>query len=367
MIDAWHRISERERRLIIVTLAAVLAAVGLVIVRGTMMRVALLDEQIVMLENDVLYYAQLAARRARVEEAFAGIASVHSSAWTQEEIHDKLQQEIRRLSLEQVRPPDAVTDESATPERYLVHIRSLPPGQLQESGRGYREYRITFRTEPNSISNVVAFLQRLEESPQALRVDSLELTRGAETTQVAASVTVTRTIIDYTGAGAPEGSEGGQQEELSASPPPNLARNGNFQRWSSDPPDAPEWESAGLSLSLDLAHTTEGAHALRADAVEANAVLYQIQELNAGGTYDLHFDAAVTEGALAGIYDETAGEWLDSAQPMTAGGHVYRYHIRFTAPGVPGAPAALRAPYFVLDNPGATLILDRVILTEAGG
>jgi Type II secretion system (T2SS), protein M len=359
MPRTWRNISPRERRLVVLTALVVMVAAGYVLTMRALDHVAFLDASITSVENDLAYYSGKAALSAAVERQFEEVAADHSSQWTRPEIHDRLRREIMRLAQRNAPPPGA--GQPAAPVRgggLLVDIHELPMGTLDEGTVGYRQYRISFATQPAAINDVVVFLQRLLESPQALRIDGIDLQRRNPRSQaVNASLTVTRTIIDD----APR-----QPAAEEAPDTAGFVRNGSFETWDPATASFPEWRHEGLSVAVDSRRATHGRQCLAATSQGSGGSLYQQVRVEAGVTYDLLVDVAASGLGTLAIWNDRAGESLDGAVDLAGDGTYYRYHIRFAVPGAAGDTVAVRVPYIVLDEEGDTLCVDNAVLTAAG-
>lgn len=352
MRNIWHSISVREQRLTLGVLGAILAALALLLTRAALDRLDTLDATAASLEQQLFHLDQLAKQAEDVETAFTDIAAEHSSEWTQEEIYDRLRREITRLATKDVPP----RGEAARPNAAkLVDIRTLPSGNL-EQGTGYRQYHIRFKTEPAPIRNLVLFLARLQESPQALRIDRVEMVRPAEATVVTATIDVTRTVID---------DEPGEEEPAPAAPEPVLLANPSFEEFDAAGKSFPGWEAGGLDLAASALNVTDGETALMGVAKAAGASVYQRQELAAGVTYDLWVDMAATGPCTLAAWDEAADAALSAPAEDPGDSGVRRYHVRFTAPEHESGRVTLRVPCIVVKEEGAKVFVDNVRFNRA--
>ena len=200
----WNRLSARERMLAFATCGVVAAFLVFTVVRAGLSGIRELDAEIDRLQETIINCANQMARREAVEEQYAKVAAQHSSAWTEPEIHDRLRQEIYRLARREPPPLDerGISVDNAGSTDNLVEIPALGKGEMAEGGAGYRQYRIPLRIPAVGIKPIIDFLERLQQSPQSLRVDKLELSRMPESDQVAANIVITRTIADGTASGA---------------------------------------------------------------------------------------------------------------------------------------------------------------------
>jgi len=359
VVDVWQRLSQRERRLALVTGLVLLVFVGYFVLATALDRLDTLDVTVASLESELVHLTQLSEQAEVVDRAFNAIAEQHSSEWTQEEIADRLRREITRLAAKNA-PPPGHTVAPGSPA--LVGIPTLPSGALDARAEGYRQYHIKFKTDPASIQDIVVFLARLQESPQALRLHEVELLRRSpELPLVIATIGVTRTVI---------GDEVAPAQSAASPPPPvlkNLIQNAGFEEWDSAGSRFLEWESEQAQLASSPEHATEGTACLNAQALAPQATVYQKVSLVAGEQYDLYLDAMATGGAKLAVVDEVLASMLFDPVEFRADGKVYQYHIRFTAPGNSGTSVTLRVPYIVLEGEGDTLSLDNVTLVQGKG
>jgi hypothetical protein len=205
------------------------------------------------------------------------------------------------------------------------------------------------------------FLERLQQSPQALRVDSLELTRQPLSTEVTAAFRVTRTVI---GGGNVPRPKVAKSEAPAAST--NLIENADFAQWNAQDSSAPGWQVANATLSAEHDLVEGGDVALGVHAQGANAELYQVKSLRAGTTYEIAFIARASGAAQVRIVNDATGQALAGDAPLVVAPGGYQYRYRFTAPGNGGEAIAMRVPSFVIADSGGSLVLDNVVLQEAG-
>jgi hypothetical protein len=186
--------SARERKLAIGTAVVVLAVAGYAVFNHTTQRIQTLDREIADLQQRLWQNTYQAEMLDAVRDEYAAVATRHSNAWTEAEIHSILLNEILRLAMQN--PPPENSPEASLGGPWLVQIPTIPPGQLDERGEGFREYQIKLTTRPTSVRAVALFLSRLQESPHMLRIDRLEVERlNWQSEQVTASLTITRPII----------------------------------------------------------------------------------------------------------------------------------------------------------------------------
>ncbi len=353
----WRQLSKREQRLALATGGLLLAAVIYLIVAPAASHLRWLDAEIERLEMDLINYTAQVSREETVTREFAKIAEQHSVRWTAEEIHDGLRREIDRLSLENPPEPGEERGNSNPSDGRIVSIREIPEGVLSDSGEGYREYQIGFRTAQARVPNLVTFIRRLQESPQALRIDALQLERVSPMDEEAtATFEVTRTVVD----GIPEEiaettDEPGEPEDV------EHIDNGLFEQWDSDSRKFASWNSRGAALDANERFATAGKHCLRAVASEPDAAVYQEVALTGGATYLLTADITVEGAAELGVAN-SEGNGLYEGTVTLDGDGAHRYALRFTASGPAGESVQVRAPYIRLTDADTVVYLDNVSL-----
>lgn len=355
MFKVWTKVSPREQRLAVLTGVLVTLAFAYFAYVHATDRLAAMDAEIEALEQDLIFYTEQMGLLDEVDRAYQGVASEHSSEWTQEEIHDRLRREIARLSLVNSPPPGAHVSLSGG-GAHLVDIRQMPQGSLTASDSGYRQYQLTIQTQPTTIQNITTFLERLHKSPQALRIASLDLTRAPNLTAVTARINVIRSVIDTEKAGP---------SPAAPDPSKNWILNSGFEDWQDERiPDA--WTLEGATAAADENAAVEGEKGVIVTAAEAGAMYYQTVELTAGEEFVLEFSMKSTGPVHVRAFDEASSTFVGGDVALTAGPTVQRYRVRLAVPGQSGAPVAIRLPVFVLDNAGTKLTLDQVKLNEVG-
>lgn len=353
MMASLFRLSPREQRLFIITALVVGASVLFMGVKKTQNYLSDLDTQIEDAERDYLALLHLNARKTSIEEHFRRIEAHHSSSWTLEEIHDRLGREIYRLA--KVKPPVVAGEVSPAPWQGsavgdLIRIPSLSGGSLNEE-QGYREYHMTVRIPDTDLPRLLVFLQRLEESPQSLRIDRLEFGRAGADDSVNAAIEITRTIVD----GNPSG-------EIN-SVPMVMLQNGGMEEWLPNNGGPVAWQHEGCNLkkAFNLGWT-EGAYALEATASQDRAMIWQEFEMAAGQTYQLTMDLTSTAEAKIQVVDKKTNEPYADTVTVRGNSTPMTYRLRFRVPGKFGDGVDIIAPRFILLETGAKLIVDEVRL-----
>lgn len=191
MNNPLDRLNARERGLLMTAVAVIAAAAVVFGGISAMKGVRALDNQIAEREFEIESLTQQNVQADAVNAAYSRVVKQHSSSSTVAEIHDALRREIFRLK-EVDLPP--VADKPAR-KMNLVRIPVLQEGQLTQ-GKGHRDYQIRFQIPGAKLDYLLAFLERIEESEQLLRIDNLEIARAPEGTGVEASLEITRTVLD---------------------------------------------------------------------------------------------------------------------------------------------------------------------------
>ncbi len=336
------RLSARERLLALATSIVVALALVFMMASRAYSRVELLDRTIERLEDEVRNFAQMEARGVSVDRQFAKVAEQHSSAWTEAEIHNRLRSEIYRLAREN-------PDDTGGPN--LVEIPRLRQGKLEES-EGYREYKLSIPIPQTDIYSLIIFLTRLQASPQALRIDGLEVSRSPEIQIVNATVNVTRTVVN----GVAQGAEAIPAEDRGMEPLVSIGDS------------AEGWEAFDCELSVVTevqGAVPDGGTCLKGAATAQGARLGWPHELTPGGTYRLSLDAVAAGKVRLEVTPRDGGKTYDGGEYLNTDGGAHRYTVEFTMPPSEDAVTML-APQFVLETADAAVFVDNVSLERIG-
>lgn len=355
----WEKLSARERRLAVVVAVLVGLAFVYAAVAPALGYLQSLSATVDSLEEE-LYSNTVQASLSKVVSArYATLAAEHSTEMTEAQISDGLQSELDRLSLQ----GDPAKGGAAG---HLVRIVYRPEGTLTDY-EGYREYQTTFTTQPTTIQALSEFLARLQQSPQALRVDRLDLRReNPAARSIVATIAVTRTVVDR-----PEGEPKPVPAPAEPEPTPETAvvaaRNPSFEQWDAAAKAFPEWKAEGCTVEPDAQHAVEGANAAKVVATEKGARFYQNHELVAGRTYRLSAVLAAQGKVTLAILDAESGRPLGQA-PIAAGDTMLEVKVpKIPVAGRNGEAKEYAIPCLILDAPGDTLFLDKVVVEEVGG
>jgi len=339
LVDAWSRRTPRERRL-----AVAVAALGCVLSGALAWKAAAglldrLDREIGQLSNEILNASHQHAIRGRVEARFAQVANQHSSAWTESEIRDRLRQEIYRLSnleppaLDAAGIPVSTNNESG----FLVEVPELGAGRLIDGGEGYREYQIEFSIPPVPVQDLTAYLERLLESPQSLRIDRIDLRRDPGRNVFASDLVITRTVVDD------PGGLGATDVVLK--------------------PD--EWRCDGCTAHLEEHPGAETVLVLKGGSGGGKATLPQT--LPAPGRIDVALDLASTSAGQLGVAVDGGPLPGTGETALKDDGHFYRYRFQLALPTASGGRAAVSLPVLTWTRPDSVLRIRRMQVTPASG
>ncbi len=363
----WSRLSGRERRLAVLTGAVIGGFLVFTAVRAGLSSLREMDNEIGRLQDDIINCANQMARREAVEGQYAKVAAQHSSAWSEPEIHDRLRQEIYRLA-RRVPPPlnerGTAVDSPGNTEN-LVEIPALGKGEMAEGGAGYRQYRISLRIPAVGIKPIIDFLERLQQSPQSLRVDKLELFRTPESDQVAASVVITRTIAN--GASATEAGAGEQktdQKAAAADKQKNPAVAADAEGGVGNgriPLSASDWATAGCKTELVEAAGAKPYLEFKAEAANATAEL--ARRMSGDAVYEAILEISATGKAEFGMGLEGNREFFPDSVPLKGDGAKYRYQVEFGVP-VGAAKGRVACPRLMLAEKGTVVQVHNILLRK---
>ena len=349
-------LSTREKGLIVITGTLVVAAACFGAVYSALDELDRLNARIGQLEQDLINLREQDTRSIGVERAFKSVASEHSSAWTEQEIHDRLRKEIYTQALWNPGAFD-MSNKGASPTRkdFMVPIPALTEGTLNDDSEMYREYQLSLRIPSAPVKNILKFVERMYLSKQFLRIDSLEITRPPLAKRASVSMQVTRTIVV----------DPGTTPDPSALPQGNLLANPSLEDWDGEKGQFANWEVSACTVRTDSEHATEGRLALAATAQSELGTIYQVCSVVAGLTYRLEVDIAAEGPFTLSVLDvdgEVLGEEkINAPDPMPR-----RYVLEFTVPGTKGKQRGLQAPHIALSSEGQNMYVDNATLIAQG-
>ncbi len=357
----WSRLSTRERSLAFLTAAVIGGFLLFTFVRTALSSLRDMDNQIARLQDNIINCANQMARREAVEAQYAKIAAQHSSAWTDTEIHERLRQEIYRLA-KSVPPPldeNGVAVSSPDNAANLIEIPGLGKGEMAEGGAGYRQYRIPLRIPASGIKPIIDFLERLQQSPQSLRLDKLELYRLPESDQVAASVVITRTIANgATATAAPAGDKKGAGAGGQGPAPAGAGRGEGTGRI---PLSASDWKTEECAVRLVEGAGEKPYLEIKADSAGATA---ELGRKIAGDTaYEAVLEVSATGKAEFGVAMEGDKAFFPDSVQLKGDGAKYRYQVEFGAP-TGAARDRMACPRLVLAEKDAVVQIYNIVLRK---
>lgn len=322
--EYWTRLSGRERRLAVLVMGLAAALICLSLIRRAKERIDELDSSITMMEDSIVQAQYQIARRAAVEEEYGGVAAQHSSAWSEAEILDRLRNEVYRLAHNIPSPlnENGVADQVENGSGLLVNLPELGEGSLNANDKGFREYQISVQISDVSLPAMISYLERLQASPQSLRVDGLNLKRNLLNDRVTASIDLTRIVVDRT-----------------ESP------------WNYAGIEASQWVNKGCRITDAMDPAPGGRKAVQFQSAGPRGASYFAAELDAGEMYELQLEASARGKVSLRLFDESLNQMLDGSAVLTADGQPYNYRIRFVLAGEKGTKTNVRLPIISLDDP----------------
>lgn len=343
MNNLWSKLGPRERRLAMGAAAALVFFIVTTTGVRAVTRLNELDDTIERLESDLRMYMELDARRVSVEKAYSVVAQQHSSEWTEAEIHNRLRQEIYRLAR---LDPNAPADN----QQNLVEIPIMRQGTLENSGQGYREYKLkNVMIPPVPLSSLVEFLIRLQTSPQSLRIDGLELARSPHSTLVGAKLDVTRTVV--------AGIKGTEVQDTPAEPERAESWEGGvIEPWLA--------EGSEITLSPDMNGLPALDGCLKAVALVDGGWFGMTADLERAGKYEVVVEAMATGPAVLRVKNETTGEFFEGSAEILGDNLVYKYSLVFNVSSEGEGAVRIAIPHITLTSTGTQVFVDMVTLRK---
>lgn len=348
LVAFGDRMNPRERRLALTVLALVPLFALLLAARSAVGYVQRLDSTIGRLQSEIVDYNLKISKQDQVEKQYKDIAAQHSSAWSEAEILDRLKAELFRLA--QKLPPEL--DEYGVPVTtidqafgQLVSDPAVTPGALRETGEGYKEFAVSLRLERDDLRDIIDYLERLQNSPQMLRIDRLDLSRIHTEPVAEGEIDITRTVV--TG---------------SVAPPPKAEAVTRL-----DAPPVPwelgDWRTEACATTLAASRLYEGDRTLEVLAKEAEARCYLERPLIGGAVYDMLVDIKADGPCRLGIQRADEASVFGGERMLPANGQAYRYHVQFTVPGA-GEEVPVRLPLITLETAGAKALVESIVLQQ---
>lgn len=339
----WKRFSPREQRLLLGTIVVCVLFGINVVYRSAVGYINELENTLDRLQQDLINYTHQLALKQSVEAEYAQVARQHSSKWTEAEIHDRLRQELYRLA--QKYPPElneeGIPIKTVTATGALVEIPSLQQGILRTTDKNYREYTLNVKLPPTDFNSMIMFLQRLQSSPQSLRIDNIDLRRHPLEEKVSADLDITRIIT----AGMPqEGSASNSTIPISL-----------------DPVD---WNCSGGVLTTQKAPQTAN-NILVAQSSSDEMNLSFVRAFRPGETWILEIDVATKAEAYLTI-SSPDNILFEGKEPLKNDGAPYRYKVRVSVPPSKQERLRVRIPHFVVKGNDSKVYIYSAQLVKAG-
>lgn len=358
MNDYWKSLTERERKLVLVTSGLSLVLMSAWIVVQAVTTFSNLNSDLVRLEQELENLTRQQALGAGVQSAFKQVEAEHSSDWTEEQISDRLRREIYRLALRKPYSPNqsVATVSTSADSAYMIKIPVLRAGTLTDFEDGYREYQVPIRIPRTTLRDLLLFIERLQKSPQMLRVDSLQVSRPPKGKIIKVTMDVTRTVVNTTGeATAPR-----RRPSLV-----NLADNPGLEEWDDELNQFVGWQTPECTVARSAVNATEGKWSMAAHSATDSGNIFQIHTLQSGRPYTLVVDIAATNPATLSV---VLGDRSQVGEPVVLepNGQPHKIEIRFVPPGDPGTTQKMLLPFIAFGADGGDVSVDNVRLMEAG-
>jgi len=346
--DAYEKLNERERRLVLavgVMLSAMVVFYGSL---SALDSLAMLDARINRLQQNILNVNNQIAHRASIESQYSAVAAQHSSAWTEAEIHDRLRGEIYRLAqnFPSALNSDGIPEEITNRYGDMVTIPTIQQGNLTEGLQGYREYTLGFGIPSAPFESAINFIDRLQNSPQSLRIDGIEIDRQPLDTNVAINLTITRTVV------------AGIKQDVKAPDvtKPEMATEPGIKLQLAD------WKAEGATAE----EVAGGGAAGNALVVKGQGIFYWERSLPSGVSFELEADILASGSATLGVSGNLPESVYPGAEALNADNAPYTYRVVFTTAEASGGRSAVRAPFLQLQSPESEVRLNRLVLRKIG-
>ncbi len=302
-----------------------------------------LENTIDRLQQDLINYTHQLTLKQSVETEYAQVARQHSSKWTEAEIHDRLRQELYRLA--QKYPPElneeGIPIKTLTSTGALVEIPSLQQGVLRTTDKNYREYTLNVKLPPTDFNSMIMFLQRLQSSPQSLRIDNIDLRRHPLEEKVSADMDITRIIT----AGMPM--EGPQSSTVI-----NI---------SLDPVD---WNCTGGTISVQK-NPQKSDSFIVAESNTDTMNLSFVRSFRPGEKWILEIDLATKAEAYL-ILSSPDDVIFEGREPLKNDENIYRYKISMNLPNSKQERLRVRIPHIVVRGNGNKIYIYNGKLMRVG-
>lgn len=294
------------------------------------------------LQQDLINYTHQLTLKQSVETEYAQVARQHSSKWTEAEIHDRLRQELYRLA--QKYPPElneeGIPIKTLTSTGALVEIPSLQQGILRTTDKNYREYTLNVKLPPTDFTSMIMFLQRLQSSPQSLRIDNMDLRRHPLEEKVSADMDITRIIT----AGMP-------LEGLQSPTVTNL---------SFDPVD---WNCTGGTLTTQK--DPQKSNFLVAESSNQTMEISFVRSFRPGEKWILEIDLSTRADAYL-MLSSPDNVVFEGKETLKNDGKIYRYRLSMSLPDSKQERLRIRIPHIIVQGNGSKIFIYHGKLMKAG-
>jgi len=332
------RLSSRERTLVLAVSLLVPLFVVMLVARGAVLKVHDLDARIDGLQRQIVDYHFQIAQKQLVEAEYEKVATQHSSEWDEQTISDRMRAEIRRLARKFPPPLDDTGMPVTTENEHgdLVEFPGLGEGTLS-TGEGYREYTLRLSLNQDDLNDVIHYVERIQNSPQSLRIDDLELYRPPMTTLASVNLAITRTVVDRDTSNAAVVTDAQPVADTGA------------------------WVADGCRL--------EGTNPerVRAVAERDRANVYRLVSLPAGGIYEMQLDVTTKTSSWMAVANPEGTRRLKGAFSFVDDGAKRRYRAQFMVPGKRGASTELRLPMVTVASQDGEVRLSGFKLSKIAG
>ncbi len=339
----WKRFSQREQRLLLAVVVVCLLFALNMTYRSTMGYINELENTLDRLQEDLVNYTHQIALRQNVEAEYAKVARQHSSKWTEAEIHDRLRQELYRLA--QKYPPElneeGIPIRTVTTAGTLVEIPSLQQGILRTTDKNYREYTLNVKLPLTDFASIIMFLQRLQSSPQSLRIDNIDIRRHPLEEKVSVDMDITRIIT--------------------AGMPGDGVQSSTVMEISFDPVD---WLCTGGTLTAQK-DPQRPNNILVAESTEDTMNLAYVRSFRPGEKWILEID--ISAGAEAYLMLSSPDNiTFEGKETLKNDGKTYRYTVSMTLPEVKQERLRVRVPHIVVQGKGNKVYIYSGRVMKAG-
>jgi hypothetical protein len=206
---------------------------------------------------------------------------------------------------------------------------------------------------PTDIESLTTFVERLLNSPQSLRIESLNMIRSPEGSLITANIGVTRTIVAGIG-------------DDTAAPRPKAVEESAVPLFQWQSTNVNDWMVDGCQL---LVATTvgelgaEGGDCIQVIAEGDQGSVAIQHQLDAGALYELSMDITGFVPGKLEVVTVADDKSFESPVEIPGDKKSYRYRMQFRVPG-DGGKVEVLAPYITVMGKQGELFLDNVSITK---